>query len=230
MQANLQDILNGGVEQALSGLWPAQLSGAESAAIRSRAKSDPEYRKESTGVLAVQSSMDDPPDGPAIRPWPAPALAAMLLAACGGSGSDGPPEPPPPPPNRAPAITVNSTATVAENDAGAREFSGGVAAGDYDNDGLVDLFVAHGQWRGSVARDHHRQQFHLVASPGADSRRSVQLRQNFAEKHLIRQRRSQVVETLRELALINHIRRDIPAGDLRESRQPPEHAVPRLAG
>ena len=44
-------------------------------------------------------------------------LAAMLLAACGGSGSGDPPAPPPPQ-NRAPTITVNSTASVDENLAG----------------------------------------------------------------------------------------------------------------
>ena len=61
-------------------------------------------------------------------------------------------------------------------------------------------------------------------------RNSVQLRQNFAEKLLIRQSRPQVVEALRELAPVKHIRGDAPAGDLRESGEPPEHIVPCLAG
>ena len=64
--------------------------------------------------------------------WPAMAAAAVLLAACGGSGSDGPPEPPPPPPNRAPSITVSSTASVDENQAGAVITS--VETGDADGD------------------------------------------------------------------------------------------------
>ena len=74
---------------------------------------------------------------PAIRTWRLPALAAILLTACGGSGSDGPPEPPPPPPNRAPAITVNSTATVAENDSGAVITS--VETSDADGDNVTLL-------------------------------------------------------------------------------------------
>ena len=45
--------------------------------------------------------------------------AATLLVACGGSGSSDPPAPPPPPQNRAPTITVNSTASVDENLGGA---------------------------------------------------------------------------------------------------------------
>lgn len=64
--------------------------------------------------------------------WPAMAAAAVLLAACGGSGSDGPPEPPPPPPNQAPSITVSSTASVDENQAGAVITT--VETGDADGD------------------------------------------------------------------------------------------------
>ena len=58
-------------------------------------------------------------------------FAAMLLAACGGSGSGDPPAPPPPQ-NRAPTITVNSTASVDENLAGAVVTS--VQTSDADGD------------------------------------------------------------------------------------------------
>ena len=58
-------------------------------------------------------------------------LAAMLLAACGGSGSGDPPAPPPPQ-NRAPTITVNSTASVDENLASAVVTS--VQTSDADGD------------------------------------------------------------------------------------------------
>ena len=47
------------------------------------------------------------------------AIAAAMLVSCGGSGIGDPPAPPPPAQNSAPTITVNSTASVDENDAGA---------------------------------------------------------------------------------------------------------------
>ena len=58
-----------------------------------------------------------------------------ILGACGGSGSDSPPEPPPPPPNRAPSITVDSTASVAENQAGAEITA--VSTSDADGDAVT---------------------------------------------------------------------------------------------
>ena len=59
-------------------------------------------------------------------------IAAAMLAACGGSGSSEPPAPPPPPQNRAPAITMSSTASVDENVAGAVITS--VTTSDADGD------------------------------------------------------------------------------------------------
>ena len=61
-------------------------------------------------------------------------FAAALLVACGGSGSSDPPAPPPPQ-NRAPAITVSSTASVDENSAGAVITS--VQTSDADGDTLT---------------------------------------------------------------------------------------------
>ena len=59
-------------------------------------------------------------------------IAAGMLAACGGSGSSEPPAPPPPPQNRAPTITMSSTASVDENIAGAVITS--VTTSDADGD------------------------------------------------------------------------------------------------
>ena len=59
-------------------------------------------------------------------------IAAAMLAACGGSGSSEPPAPPPPPQNRAPTITMSSTASVDENVAGAIITS--VTTSDADGD------------------------------------------------------------------------------------------------
>ena len=67
MLKNLQDILDGGVEQALLRLWSAQLSDAEAAAIRSRAKADPRYREKLLGTLEMHARMEDLSDDPAIR-------------------------------------------------------------------------------------------------------------------------------------------------------------------
>ena len=96
----------------------------------------------------------------------APAIiAASLCVSCGGGGGGGstpPPTPPPtplppPPPGPGSAFTVRFTDVTP--DSGIRyqhayvnptpsseteEFGGGVAAGDYDGDGLVDLFVLRG--------------------------------------------------------------------------------------
>ena len=70
-----------------------------------------------------------------LRIWPMFTASAALLCACGGSGPDGPPEPPPPPPNRAPAITVSSTASVDENQAGATITS--LETSDADGDSVT---------------------------------------------------------------------------------------------
>ena len=67
MLKNLQDILDGGVEQALLRLWSAQLSDAEAAAIRSRAKADPRYREELLATLEAHAGMEGLADDPVIR-------------------------------------------------------------------------------------------------------------------------------------------------------------------
>ena len=67
--------------------------------------------------------------------WGVVIAAGLLLAACGGSGSDGPPPPPPPQENRAPVITVSSTASVDEDSAGAVITS--VQTSDADGDTLT---------------------------------------------------------------------------------------------
>ena len=67
MLKNLQDILRGGVEQALLRLWSTELSEAEAAAIRSRAKADPEYREELLAALDAHAGMEELADDPAIR-------------------------------------------------------------------------------------------------------------------------------------------------------------------
>ena len=84
---------------------------------------------------------------------------AILAAGCGGGGStepNRPVEPPAPPPAPPPAATrfVDATAEAGiQYEHGylnppelddPEEFGGGVAAGDYDGDGLVDLFVVRG--------------------------------------------------------------------------------------
>ena len=92
----------------------------------------------------------------------AATLAAALLAGCGGGGSGSPPTgPPPSPPPVAPAPPPAtgirfSDATAASGiryqhgylnptpDSEPEQFGGGVAAGDYDGDGRVDLFVVRG--------------------------------------------------------------------------------------
>ncbi len=67
--------------------------------------------------------------------WLGVVASVVLLGACGGSGSGDPPEPPPPPANRAPSITVDSTATVLENLAGAEITS--VSTSDADGDSVT---------------------------------------------------------------------------------------------
>ena len=84
------------------------------------------------------------------------AVAALPLCACSG-GSDGastaappPPAPPPPPPlfidataDSGIAFTVGYSGTMS-NDEVALILPSGVAAGDVDNDGRVDLFIVRG--------------------------------------------------------------------------------------
>ena len=88
-------------------------------------------------------------------------LGLLLTVACGGGGGSDPSPPPPPPP--APPPPEPDPIGVRFNDATEasgisyrhgyllptpasepEEFGGGVASGDYDGDGLVDLFVLRG--------------------------------------------------------------------------------------
>ncbi len=89
-------------------------------------------------------------------------LGLLLTAACGGGGG-GNPSPPPPTPPPAPPPPEPDPVGVRFNDATVasgisyehgylrptpasepEEFGGGVASGDYDGDGMVDLFVLRG--------------------------------------------------------------------------------------
>ena len=94
----------------------------------------------------------------------APAAGvALLLVGCGGGGGGGgaavpPPAPPPEPPAPPgpPPLAVRFTDVTAASGIGYQHaylnplvidpnaFGGGVAAGDYDDDGLVDLFILRG--------------------------------------------------------------------------------------
>ena len=88
-------------------------------------------------------------------------LGLLLTVACGGGGGGDPSPPPPPPP--APPPPPQPDTGIRFNDATEasgisyrhgyllptpasepEEFGGGVASGDYDGDGLVDLFVLRG--------------------------------------------------------------------------------------
>ena len=67
MLKNLQDIMQGKVEQALLRLWSTGLSEPEAAAIRSRAKADPGYREEYEASLDILAGMEELADDPEIR-------------------------------------------------------------------------------------------------------------------------------------------------------------------
>ena len=83
---------------------------------------------------------------------------AVLVAGCGGGGTTSPPpvQPPAPPPEPPPPVTRFVDATEESGIqyehgyvdppelADLEEFGGGLAAGDYDGDGLVDLFIVRG--------------------------------------------------------------------------------------
>jgi len=91
-------------------------------------------------------------------------LMAVLTVSCGGGGGGGnPPSPPGPPPPLPPLPPPTGGTTIRFSDATSdsgiyyqhgylnptfgsepEEFGGGVAAGDYDGDGLTDLFIVRG--------------------------------------------------------------------------------------
>ena len=81
------------------------------------------------------------------------AVLAGAVAGCGGGGGDppsnNPPPPPPPPALQFSNITASTGISfvhgiVNPTDSKAEMFAGGVAAGDYDGDGDVDLYVVRG--------------------------------------------------------------------------------------
>ena len=117
---------------------------------------------------------------PRIGARAAAALAAVLLGACGGSGgSDSPePAPAPPPSNRPPSITVDSTASVDEDRAGATVTS--VTASDPDGDPVAfsvsdDRFEVSGgalRLKAGESLNHESEksvEVTITASDGTDS-------------------------------------------------------------
>ncbi|MCE2461559.1 MAG: hypothetical protein J4F38_12380, partial [Pseudomonadales bacterium] len=83
----------------------------------------------------------------------------MLTVACGGGGDPPPPPSPPPAPTPPEPEPIGLRFSDVTQSSGVsyqhaylfptpasepEEFGGGVASGDYDNDGMVDLFVLRG--------------------------------------------------------------------------------------
>src|SRR5688572_28594815 len=93
-------------------------------------------------------------DGSALR-IEALAVLAGAVPGCGGGGDGGdggnPPPPPPPPPLSLQFSNITASTGISfvhgivnPTDSKAEMFAGGVAAGDYDGDGDVDLYVVRG--------------------------------------------------------------------------------------
>ena len=59
MLETLNKIMSGGAEHSLLQLWSGQLSEAEAAAIRARAKDDPKFREEYLGSLEILAAMEE---------------------------------------------------------------------------------------------------------------------------------------------------------------------------
>ena len=117
-----------------------------------------------------------------VPTWRAAALALWAGAAvsCGGGGGDDPPDtggpPPPPPPDPQFSNITASTGIefvhgiVNPTDSKAEMFGGGVAAGDYDGDGDLDLYVVRGNIGPNLLyrNDGNNQFTDVAAAAGVD--------------------------------------------------------------
>src|SRR5688572_19325463 len=117
-----------------------------------------------------------------VPTWRAAALALWAGAAvsCGGGGGDDPPDtggPPPPPPPDPQFSNITASTGIAfvhgivnPTDSKAEMFGGGVAAGDYDGDGDLDLYVVRGDIGPNLLyrNDGNNQFTDVAAAAGVD--------------------------------------------------------------